>query len=344
MSIIAYLGNGNKIHYSSVNLAEKMKKIIGHKKNYQALSLLLNLSILFILTLNSGCDQSNVTNDATESAERQLQPVKDKYKKIMEESVTPQPQFAALDKITFPIETMPKGFYRALKLRAVYIDLPLDSFNIPDYPANSSKQTRAELDYLLFVQNSRTQKEIQKANEIANVSYNPFTRPGDSNYAAVRANLFYIGHSMGEWFNEKNFPKTADLVANVWQDQLYYMWSFKLKFNRCRPEALDSSIKKLEDTPWPAYPSGHATFAYTNAFLVQELFPEHKDLIYEDAYETAYSRELLGVHFPSDSESGRVLGRQIINHMLKSEKFQKDLLAAKQEIEQFKKAKGNTMK
>lgn len=318
-----------------------MKKKVNAGKMYQHLLLPFVLLGWYGLSLISGCNEPKVTNSTTKSIERELPPIKDKYKEIAGQSAIPQSQFADLDKISFPIKTMNKAFYRALKLRAVYIDLPLDSFKIPDFPANSSKQTRSELEYILSLQKLRTPEMIQKANDIANVGFNPFTHPGDTAYKSVRKNLFYIGHSMGPWFTQENFPKTADLIANVWQDQLYYMWSFKIKFNRARPVALDSSIKNLEETPWPAYPSGHATFAYTNAFLVQELFPEHKDIIYEDAYETAFSREILGVHFPSDSESGRLLGRQIINHMLKTEKFKKDLMAAKEEIEQFKKINTN---
>ena len=242
------------------------------------------------------------------------------------------------DSIVFPIEKMNKGFYRALKLRAVYIDVPVESFRVPPFAPNSSAQTRSELDYLLKLQESRTPEMIKKAQQIAGVSFNPFVHTSDSNYKYYRANLFHIGHSMGDWFNEKNLPKTADLIANVWQDQLYYMWSFKIKFNRARPNQLEPAIKNLEHTMWPAYPSGHATFAYTNAFLLQELFPEYKDVIYRDAYECAHSREILGVHFPSDSEAGKILGRQLVNEMLKSSKFQKDLNAAKEEISMQKKS------
>src|SRR5688500_12670462 len=242
------------------------------------------------------------------------------------------------DSIVFPIEKMNKGFYRALKLRAVYIDVPVESFRVSPFAPNSSAQTRSELDYLLKLQESRTPEMIKKAQQRAGVSFNPFVHTSDSNYKYYRANLFHIGHSMGDWFNEKNLPKTADLIANVWQDQLYYMWSFKIKFNRARPNQLEPAIKNLEHTMWPAYPSGHATFAYTNAFLLQELFPEYKDVIYRDAYECAHSREILGVHFPSDSEAGKILGRQLVNEMLKSSKFQKDLNAAKEEISMQKKS------
>ena len=269
-------------------------------------------------------------------SQKSLEPLRAEYESIIKLSGSPEAANQALDTITFPIEKMNKGFYRALKLRAVYIDVPVEMFKFPGFPANSSKQTRAELDYLLKLQASRTPEMINAAREAAGVSFNPFVHPSDSTYAYYRQNLFFIGRSMGEWFNEKNLPKTADLIANVWQDQLYYMWSFKFKFNRARPVALDSNIKNLENTMWPAYPSGHATFSYTNAFLLEELFPENKDIIYEDAYQCAHSREVLGVHFPGDSEAGRILARQLINEMLKSEKFRNDLKLAKEEISKVK--------
>lgn len=270
---------------------------------------------------------------------RSLPALRKEYVHIARLNALSQSSRADLDSITFPIEKMNKAFYRALKLRAVYIDLPVDSFQLPNFPANSSEQTRAELDYLLDLQSKRTPEMIQAAQQIAGVSFNPFIHPSDSNYKYYRHNLFHIGHSMGQWFNETNLPKTGDLIANVWQDQLYYMWSLKFKFNRARPNALDARIKNLEQTMWPAYPSGHATYAYTNAFVLQELFPEHSDVLYNDAYECAHSREILGVHFPSDSEAARILARQLVNKMLQSDKFKRDLAVAKEEIDKFKSSK-----
>ena len=261
-----------------------------------------------------------------------MPPASPEYQKISQLDPRLRASFSYLDSIKFPIERMSKGFYRALKLRAVYIDVPLEDFKIPDFPANSSLQTQAELDYLFRLQQDRTSAMIDSARNAAGVSFNPFIHSTDSTYPYYRANLFFIGRSIGDWFNEKNLPKTADLIANVWQDQLYYMWSFKIKFNRARPNALDKRIQNLEQTMWPAYPSGHATFAYTNAFLLMELMPEYSQAIYNDAVQCARSREILGVHFPSDSESGRILARQLIDKMKQSKKFIKDFSAAKEEV------------
>ena len=92
-----------------------------------------------------------------------LPALRKEYVHIARLNALSQSSRADLDSITFPIEKMNKAFYRALKLRAVYIDLPVDSFQLPNFPANSSEQTRAELDYLLDLQSKRTPEMIQAA-------------------------------------------------------------------------------------------------------------------------------------------------------------------------------------
>jgi acid phosphatase (class A) len=54
----------------------------------------------------------------------------------------------------------------------------------------------------------------------------------------------------------------------------------------------------------------------------------------------AHSREIIGVHYPSDSESGRVLAWQLVKRLLSNEKFKKDFTAAKEEIIKVKNQKG----
>jgi hypothetical protein len=50
--------------------------------------------------------------------------------------------------------------------------------------------------------------------------------------------------------------------------------------------------------------------------------------------------KFIGVHYPSDSESGRVLAWQLIRRLLSNEKFKKDFNVAKMEVEKIKKQKG----
>ncbi len=120
-------------------------------------------------------------------------------------------------------------------------------------------------------------------------------------------------------------------MAKVWRDASFFIWSLKFKYARIRPYVIDKSVNNLEDTDWAAYPSGHAENSYINAYLYQELAPEFTDVFIKDAYDMAHSREIIGVHYPSDSEASRIFARQFVNKLLENEQFKKDLEKVKAE-------------
>ena len=215
-----------------------------------------------------------------------------------------------------------------------------EKFIIPDPPANSSKQTRAELDYLLQLQSRRSDEDVRASLYYAGVYYKTSAQPTDPDYPKWSRNLFHIGRSLGTWFNADSLPLTAALAANVWKDAEYYIWKFKNCYSRIRPYKLDSNLKNSEETNWAAYPSGHSTNSYVNAYLYSELIPEFTDFFFKDAFDMAHSREIIGVHFPSDSESGRILAQQIVARLFTNPAFKTDFEAAKKEIGQAKKEKG----
>jgi len=215
-----------------------------------------------------------------------------------------------------------------------------EKFFIPDFPANSSTQTRAELDYLLQLQQQRTEEDVRASLFYAGVYYRTSVQSTDKDYAKFQRNLFHVGRSIGTWFNADSLPLTAALVANVWKDAEYLIWKYKNYFVRIRPYKLEPNLKNLEETNWAAYPSGHATNSYVNAYLYSELLPEFNSFFIKDAYDMAHSREIIGVHYPSDSESGRILAWQIVKRLLTNEKFKKDFDSAKEEIKMIKEQKG----
>jgi acid phosphatase (class A) len=262
--------------------------------------------------------------------QRTLTPARGHYKQLAAFSPKPATSNAEIDAKKF--FTDKETIDRRMSLKPTYLtNVTLDDFKIPDAPANSSEQTRAEINYLLALQNSRTDEEVRASLYMADIWYNLRVKPEDVTYASNRKNLFHIGSSIGSWFNPDNLPVTADLVANVWRDASYFIWSFKFKYARIRPVFIDSDIKNLQDTDWAAYPSGHAANSYVNAYLYQELAPEFTDIFIKDAYDMAHSREILGVHYPGDSESARIFARQFVNMLFQNEKFLKDFEAVKKE-------------
>ena len=261
---------------------------------------------------------------------KDLAPVRGYYKSLQAFSTKPKSSNEEIDKQKFPYDAT--SAEKRLSLKPYYLEhVKLSDFNIPDPPANSSEQTRAELNYLLALQQQRTQLDVESSLYMAGIFYSLRIKPEDSLYNQYRQNLFFIGRSIGNWFNPKDLPLTADLIAHVWQDASYFIWSAKYKYLRIRPYKIDTDIKNLEETNWAAYPSGHAANSYINAYIYQELAPEFADTFIKDAYDMAHSREIIGVHYPSDSEAARILALQVVKKLFQNEKFLKDFELVKKE-------------
>src|ERR1043165_3877391 len=165
---------------------------------------------------------------------RELSPARGHYKQLVVFSKKPKSLNEPIDKITF--HTDKETISRRLSLKPVYLtNITVEDFELPDPPANSSEQTRKEIDYLLALQKYRTAEDIRSSLYYANVYYNLRVRPTDSTYNRFRRNIFHIGRSIGSWFSPETLPVTADFMANVWRDASYFIWSFKFKYARIRP-------------------------------------------------------------------------------------------------------------
>jgi acid phosphatase (class A) len=273
---------------------------------------------------------ASITGFAQKKNQQPLTPARGHYQQLGAFSPAPDSKNAELDQLKFPFDAA--AAERRLSIKPYYLtNTKPEDLNLPNPPANSSEQTRAELNYLLGLQAQRTKLDTDASLIMADIYYNIRVKPEDSTYAQYRQNLFHIGRSMGTWFNPENLPVTADFMAHVWQDASYFIWAFKYKYLRVRPYVLDTTIQNLEETNWAAYPSGHAANSYVNAFVYQELAPQFADLLIKDAYDMAHSREILGVHYPSDSETSRILARQLVNKLFENEQFRKDFAVVQKE-------------
>lgn len=189
---------------------------------------------------------------------------------------------------------------------------------LPDPPANSSVRTAAELHYLRSLENRRTNEEKD----------------------AINRELEVVGMKIGAYelaiTFEKNTsrPATRKLLLAGMHDMEIIVFRLKARFNRARPTHLTSDLHPCIEVPGhPAYPSGHATQAHLLAYLFAELEPSKSGEFLASASEIARHREVAGVHYPSDSEAGQMLARQIADMLLVHEEFQKLLVAAKKEWE-----------
>lgn len=191
-------------------------------------------------------------------------------------------------------------------------------FVLPVPPANSSDRTRGELEYLkgLITQRAKYQKAIQ---------------------GEVLTKRFKWGkYTYEELTKGENFQHTSKLILATYQELGVVVFVFKQRFNRVRPSVIAEkygvklgTVVKIPGHP--AYPSGHATGAFTLAYILQELDPANAETYRKDALRIARNREIGGLHYPSDTEAGRLLARQIADSLLESEKFQGLLKAARAE-------------
>ncbi len=190
----------------------------------------------------------------------------------------PREGSAGLDRRLFDLGAMSPGYFKILGRAPAYLDVPHTALPLAEFPANSSAQTRAELDFLLELQaKSRTPENVARSQALAGVFYRVSTQPGDEDFPRMRRNLFFMGSELGDWFGPDALPKTADLMARVQADATYYIWAHKYRFDRARPYELEPRIAKLETPNFPAYPSAHSANSWVAAFVFQELLPEHRD-------------------------------------------------------------------
>jgi acid phosphatase (class A) len=289
--------------------------------------------LMMILALMAGskawaAGSSEPVNDETKNIR---QPETAHYAKLSQLDGKPAQGHETLDALTFPLsEWAPLMSWRLFK--TYYAGKPLESFRRYEMPANSSKRTRAELDYLLELQRTRTPEELAWCLKIADIYYDPANiNPTNPKFNQNRDNLFYLGRSLGGWYRREELPLTAELLRKVVHDSMVYMVEFKLKYARPRPYTLEPNIKVEKPLPHGSFPSGHSFNSYVNAELLVRLAPDRRAELMNAAQEFAWSRELLGVHYPSDSEASRIWASEFVEFLFDNQQFVRDFEAVKKE-------------
>jgi acid phosphatase (class A) len=202
-------------------------------------------------------------------------------------------------------------------LKAADIDLRQ---MIPDAPSDDSLATRADLETVVNVQQRRTSEQV-----VAAVVYD-------------KQQVFQNDDVIGPWFNARNLPQTAAFFAQVAADRFAISSKGKEYWNRPRPPLIDARVKPAIELPTTgAYPSGHSTQAFVNAGLLAEIFPELRDALREHARQVAWSRVIAGVHYPTDTAAGQMLGERLAKEFLKNPDVRAALDRVRGEVEPFRK-------
>jgi acid phosphatase (class A) len=189
---------------------------------------------------------------------------------------------------------------------------------LPPPPDPASAEGVAELAFVRSVVHDRSAAEKERAQKDSTLAFSLF-QP-----------------AIGPIFDLERLPKTDALLQKVKKEIGDPIDAPKNHFKRLRPYQLDETLSLGKPEPSFGYPSGHSTRGTVYAMVLAELFPGNKSAILQIGRDIGWDRVIIGKHFPSDIQAGRMLGQAIVRELLQSPSFQHDLAQAKAEINTVK--------
>lgn len=184
-------------------------------------------------------------------------------------------------------------------------------------PPSDPAQAKAELDDLHRIIAARTPERLAQAK-----------------WDDEHEDASLYGPMLGKAFDLKALPATAELMSIVETDAEVAGKAAKAHFARRRPWAVDASIPNCDpdDKPTTSYPSGHATIGYSTGLVLAELMPQKAEAILTRAQDYAFSREICGAHFASDTQASQALASTLVATLKRDPAFRAKLEASRGEL------------
>ena len=177
-------------------------------------------------------------------------------------------------------------------------------------PSIDSVEDKKDLNTVLELQNTRTEAECRRA--------------------TIESEGFATSFFGGVYgpLTDAEAKKLVDFQERLFNEVNFYSRKLKERYARQRPFERDSKIVPcIPIHRSNSYPSGHAAIAYVAAKTFSMIYPDKSSEFMKRAIEIAYGRVLGGVHHPTDTASGKVMGEEVFKALMKSEKFQNDVKA-----------------
>lgn len=117
----------------------------------------------------------------------------------------------------------------------------------------------------------------------------------------------YVLVALSLWWAD--YPQWAMIIATGFVVERLLYFVLKKSFKRNRPaDILDDFTSFIHPSDQFSFPSGHTSGAFFMAYCLSEWFPEISLSLYSWATMVGMSRIFLGVHFPTDTVMGALLG------------------------------------
>ncbi len=132
------------------------------------------------------------------------------------------------------------------------------------------------------------------------------------------------------------YPELYRLLSRMHLTEMQAGASAKKYFHRVRPYQQfkeQSSTPNYESaTDFTSYPSGHTHISWLVGLTLTAIDPAHAEQIMKVAYELGQSRVIVGFHYQSDVDAGRVMGSVTFARLWADEAFLKMFEKARREF------------
>ena len=198
-----------------------------------------------------------------------------------------------LESMVYSDKIKPKHKKKMGRELKFFKDFPIRKFaNIPP-PKNESIETEEEIDYLESIPVSK--KFVDVADEFEDY--------------------------FGEFLKIRGLKYPKKELSELIEETKTIILKLKYHYNRPRPyqianeKNMSLNSEDLESAKTPSYPSGHATQGTFISRYLADLYPKYEKELLDMGEDIAFSRNMAKVHYPSDTELGKILGNDLYDYL-----------------------------
>lgn len=161
--------------------------------------------------------------------------------------------------------------------------------------------------------------------------------------ASIKLDFYFerFGEVMGVSLSEETTPSIANYLKVTHSFAGKSIVKAKGSFSRQRPFSYfgqPSGIPEDEEKygAYTSYPSGHSIGAWTLALALTAIDDEHESDIIRLGYELGQSRVIIGFHYQSDVEAGRLAASVIFAKIVSDKEYIKLMNLAREELQELR--------